>query len=769
MPFMKLDLDFLPAFIGAGIYTAYRLVSSYLTLREKQSREPAGKKFGVDFTSVKDEDSWELPCELTPSKEVPEPAPEPLGEAETEEAAALHGSADDACSKQGFSQRRMLAFVGMVIALCVIGTHSLSSRPHDGLGMLQLLGFDMYGNSTSRRKEATSTARPRLSDMSRKNAGGRAEKTIQQIVDENCRDPHNNANASFCLSHNKVRDMCPARGFEFCLQDELPISEEVSPECLAQMGDAPLNIKLTRAVMDQSSNYIKSAYYGTVYVGTPPLEMTVVFDTGSGHLILPSMYCKSETCKAHMRYRRSGSETGRDVNFNGKTVPAGVPRDSITVKFGTGEVTGVLVEDIVCLGGLIDEPLTAATRPKDEDTAGTAEEEQVQEEGVEGEVATVVQQTNDGQQDASSEALPAAEQALAVTQEGPEADGDGAEEEPFYWPENTSWAERVAGSTWASPEGLEPGCVMLRFLAATSLSEDPFINFNFDGVLGMGLQGLSQTPEFNFMGIISQMIPDHGCQRSNTFGVFLADGVIEDSEIALGGWNQQHVSEELSWAPVHDQEIGHWIINVRGLRVGNEKLDFCDDGTCKAAVDTGTALLAVPPKIFRELFEELRHSPPPSGHCQGAGPQLHIELEHFTVTLGPKEYSQVRKTNRTYSPTYRLPDDEDRNATRHQRKTRTDLRCFPLLMTLEMPAPLGPKLFILGEPVLRKYYSVYDGERKRVGFGRAFHRPFPNREELLTMAPELDSRGGRSGKGRHGMPTMFDVFRWRSQLTPRRQ
>jgi len=743
MPFMQLELDVLPAFVGAGIFTAYRFVSSHLTQREKQSGEPAGKKLDFEFTDANDKGSWQASCQPNPREEVPEPAPEPLEEAATEEAAALPSSADDACSRQGVSLRRVLALLGMLIAVCVIGSRGHSMRPHGGHGMLQFFGYDKYGKSASRGKEATSVTRSRQPDMARKHVGGRGAPTIQQLVDENCRDPHNKVNASFCLSHPGLA-MCPARGFEFCLQNDLPAEDQVTSECLEQMGDAPLNIKLTRAVMDQPSNYIKSAYYGTVYVGVPPLEMTVVFDTGSGHLILPSMYCKSDTCKAHTRYRRSASDTGRDVNFNGKTVPAGVPRDSITVKFGTGQVTGVLVEDIVCLGGLVEEPVTAGTRPKD-DPAGTAEEDQ-------GDQGHVVPQEG---------------------QELDEAEGDAAEEEPFYWPENSTWDERVAGSTWASPEGLDPGCVMLRFLAATALSEDPFINFNFDGVLGMGLQGLSQTPEFNFMGIISEMIPDHGCRRSNTFGVFLADNVKEDSEIALGGWTQRHVSEELSWAPVHDEQVGHWIINIRGLRVGNEKLDFCDDGTCKAAVDTGTALLAVPPKIFRELFEELRHSPPPSGHCQGVGPQLHIEFEHFTVTLGPKEYSQVRKTNRTYSPSYRLPDDEDLNSTVHMRKTRTDLRCFPLLMTLEMPAPLGPKLFILGEPVLRKYYSVYDGERKRVGIGRALHRPFPNREQLLTMAPELDGivakRGGSFGKARRRLPTMFDVFRWQNKLMRKRQ
>jgi len=757
---MQLELDVLPALVGAGIYTVYRFISSRLAQHEKRNGEGAGKKLDVEFTNINDESSLEVSCQPNPIEEVPEPAPEPLEEAVTEVAGALLNSADAACSKQGVSLRRVLALVGVVIALCVVGTRSRSPRLYSDSGMLRLLGYKMYGNSASPENEASSIARSHLSDKAQNDVGSRGAQTVQQLVEYNSHDHHNSVNASLCLSH-KGLDMCPAKGFEFCLQDDVPITEDVSPKCLADTGEAPLNIKLTRTVMDQPSTYIKSAYFGTVYVGTPPLEMTVVFDTGSGHLLLPSMYCKSDTCKAHTRYRRSASETGRDVNFNGKTVPADVPRDSITVKFGTGEVTGVLVEDIVCLGGLIDEPVTAATRPKDDDPDNTADEEHQEEEGTGGQFASVAQQTNEGQQDASNEVDEA------------EANGDSKEEEPFYWPENTSWEERVAGSTWASPEGLEPGCVMLRFLAATALSEDPFINFNFDGVLGMGLQGLSQTPEFNFMGIISQMLPDHGCRRSNTFGVFLADSVIEDSEIALGGWNQGHVSEELSWAPVHDQEIGHWIVNIRSLHVGNQKLDFCDDGTCKAAVDTGTALLAVPPKIFRELFEELRHSPPPSGHCQGVGPQLHIELEHFTVTLGPKEYSQVRKTNRTYAPAYRLPDDEDLNSTMHHRKTRTDLRCFPLLMTLQMPEPLGPKLFILGEPVLRKYYSVYDGERKRVGFGRALHRPFPNREQLLTMAPELDGtvakRVGSSGKGRRRLPTMFDVFRWRSQLMPRWQ
>merc|ERR1712031_81131 len=36
-----------------------------------------------------------------------------------------------------------------------------------------------------------------------------------------------------------------------------------------------------------------------------------------------------------------------------------------------------------------------------------------------------------------------------------------------------------------------------------------------------------------------------------------------------------------------------------------------------------------------------------------------------------------------------------------------------------MPEPLGPNLFILGEPVLHRYYTVYDWVQLQVGFSLA--------------------------------------------------
>merc|ERR1719238_1678047 len=84
--------------------------------------------------------------------------------------------------------------------------------------------------------------------------------------------------------------------------------------------------------------YYKSAYFGSLSVGTPAQNVTVVFDTGSGNLILPSTYCHSVSCKVHNRFRRSASSSARDVDTDGQLVEASDARDQLTISFGTGEV-----------------------------------------------------------------------------------------------------------------------------------------------------------------------------------------------------------------------------------------------------------------------------------------------------------------------------------------------------------------------------------------------------------------------------------------------
>merc|ERR1719214_340245 len=84
----------------------------------------------------------------------------------------------------------------------------------------------------------------------------------------------------------------------------------------------------------------KTAYYGLLQVGTPKQDFTVVFDTGSGNLMVPSTYCKSAACTQHKQFDHKKSTTVEDIEADGTRAVKGAARDQITVTFGTGEITG---------------------------------------------------------------------------------------------------------------------------------------------------------------------------------------------------------------------------------------------------------------------------------------------------------------------------------------------------------------------------------------------------------------------------------------------
>jgi len=96
-----------------------------------------------------------------------------------------------------------------------------------------------------------------------------------------------------------------------------------------------------------------SEYYGQVIVGSPPQKFMVVFDTGSGNLLLPSRECVDEACTSHKRFDSAMSATATQIAYADQpttAVAADGSRDVVTITFGTGEMSGVYVRDNICLG-----------------------------------------------------------------------------------------------------------------------------------------------------------------------------------------------------------------------------------------------------------------------------------------------------------------------------------------------------------------------------------------------------------------------------------
>merc|ERR1719393_66379 len=103
----------------------------------------------------------------------------------------------------------------------------------------------------------------------------------------------------------------------------------------------------------------KTSYSGLVSIGQPAQSFRVVFDTGSGHLVLPSVECGSEACQVHLQYNQSASTTAVPINADGSIVPPGKMCDQVNIGFGTGKVKGEFVRDKLCLGAPKTDPALA--------------------------------------------------------------------------------------------------------------------------------------------------------------------------------------------------------------------------------------------------------------------------------------------------------------------------------------------------------------------------------------------------------------------------
>jgi len=371
----------------------------------------------------------------------------------------------------------------------------------------------------------------------------------------------------------------------------------------------------------------KTAYFGEIFVGSPLQAFTVVFDTGSGHLILPSTACDTETCRKHRRFNRTASSTAVDIEHTGVPVdPHETLRDHVTITFGTGTVLGEFMHDRVCLGkNIYDSPAVHAV----------------------------------------------------------ESD-------------------------------MPSGCMDLRTVVATDMSAEPFGLFDFDGVLGLGLASLALNPYFSFFG---QLAASHPSMQPR-FSVFLARTDSGQSSISFGGHEKDRAATEMVWAPVDRPDMGYWQVQLKRVRVGNVEIEECSTGLCRAILDTGTSLLGVPKQSSKKLHGLLSRpvlaegavadpeSPPEKADCrQIPGEDFIFETTEggVVVTLSAEDYSRPKPFNMTKADS---PE-------------AWSLMCRSLLLPVDMQEPLGPLIFIWGEPVLRKYYTVYDWDAQRVGFSIA--------------------------------------------------
>nr|CAA11580.1 cathepsin [Chionodraco hamatus] len=88
-------------------------------------------------------------------------------------------------------------------------------------------------------------------------------------------------------------------------------------------------------------NFMDAQYYGDIALGTPEQNFSVVFDTGSSDLWVPSAYCVTEACALPKRFKAFKSTSflhdGRQFGIN----------------YGSGHLLGVMGRDYLMVAGMM--------------------------------------------------------------------------------------------------------------------------------------------------------------------------------------------------------------------------------------------------------------------------------------------------------------------------------------------------------------------------------------------------------------------------------
>jgi len=230
------------------------------------------------------------------------------------------------------------------------------------------------------------------------------------------------------------------------------------------------------------------------------------------------------------------------------------------------------------------------------------------------------------------------------------------------------------------------------FGEVTTEAADVFGDAPFDGILGLGpaKAAIDQVPM-----PMAQLVAQGKIQH-NIFSAYLASKYLNGSKsstLVLGGTDSQFYTGDFTYVPVAKAAalLPYWLVSASDIKVGGNSIKACNWLTgCYMVVDTGTSVLAGPVSSVNKLIQPIGNV---SADCSNVDqlPTISITLNGKDFELGP-EFYVLRGTDENGAVQCQL-GIEGVNA--------------------------GVPIWILGDPFLRKYYTVWDEEQNRVGFATA--------------------------------------------------
>lgn len=234
------------------------------------------------------------------------------------------------------------------------------------------------------------------------------------------------------------------------------------------------------------------------------------------------------------------------------------------------------------------------------------------------------------------------------------------------------------------------------FAEATKEPGLAFAFGKFDGILGLAYNTISVDkivpPVYNAIA--------QGLLDEKMFAFSLGDSSGDDGKegddaghggvATFGGYDKSLFKGDITWLPVRRK--AYWEVSFDGIGLGDDYAELVRTG---AAIDTGTSLITLPLALAEMLNAKI-------GAKKGWLGQYLVECETrdnlppLTLTFGGKNF-----TLSPYDYTLEISGS-----------------CISVFTPMDFPEPIGD-LAIIGDAFLRRYYSIYDVGKDRVGLAKS--------------------------------------------------
>jgi hypothetical protein len=221
------------------------------------------------------------------------------------------------------------------------------------------------------------------------------------------------------------------------------------------------------------------------------------------------------------------------------------------------------------------------------------------------------------------------------------------------------------------------------FACATNEPGITFKESKFDGILGLG------WPSIAVDGIVPVMQSLQYAKQldQNAFGFLLQKDAKSTGELMIGGYNPKYVNDP-KWASLSSEN--YWTVGMSSLKFGGKSATT----VTRAIVDSGTSLIVGPKADVAAVAKQMGAQEVISGEysvdCKATLPDMEVVLGGVTLTV-PGEDLKIKVC-------------------------RFVVICECLLGIAGMD--IGQPLWIMGDVLMRDFYTMFDIAQERVGFSQ---------------------------------------------------